>query len=68
MFKESTAFNGDISRWDVSAVSDFVEMFASNRLDNNISTWDVSSAGNISQWDVRLRARKDLLWVRLRDM
>lgn len=59
-------FNGDISLWDTSNVTDMQEMFCNNtRFNGNISQWDVSNVTNmsgmfyqtkfnidISQWDV----------------
>ena len=59
-------FNGDISLWDTSNVTDMQEMFCNNKCFNgNISQWDVSNVlnmsgmfceakfnTNISQWDV----------------
>lgn len=59
-------FNGDISLWDTSNVTDMEEMFCNNKYFNgNISQWDVSNVTNmsgmfhdakfnndISQWDV----------------
>jgi surface protein len=67
MFSFTRAFNGDISAWDVSSVTDMNSMF-SNAISFNgdISEWDVSSVtvmsrmfsyatsfnGDISEWDV----------------
>ena len=59
-------FNGDISLWDTSNVTDMQEMFCNNtHFNGNISQWDVSNVTNmsgmfyqtkynndISQWDV----------------
>ena len=67
MFRDATAFNGNISTWNVSSVTDMSQMFRDATAFNcNISTWDVSSVtnmsymfsgatsfnGNISTWDV----------------
>lgn len=63
---ERHRFNGDISLWDTSNVTDMQEMFCNNtRFNGNISQWDVSNVTNmsgmfyqtkfnvdISQWDV----------------
>lgn len=59
------AFDGDISEWDVSNVTNMKNMFSSSDFDGNISEWDVSSVedmscmfeysgfkGDISKWDV----------------
>jgi surface protein len=64
MFYESQ-FNGDISQWDVSNVTNMSWMFYKSQFNGDISQWDVSSAtdmngmlyktqfdGDISQWDV----------------
>ena len=60
-------FNGDISAWDVSSVTNMVDMFMQAKTFNgDISAWDVSSVtnmvgmfmhatafnGDISEWDV----------------
>ncbi len=67
MFKDKTAFNGDISSWDVSTVTNMSNMFNSaSAFNGNISGWNVSAVtdmrfmfsnanafnGNISGWDV----------------
>ena len=66
-FQEATAFNGDISNWDVSQVSDMENLFNSaSAFKGDLSSWDVSSVTNmramfvsayvfnsdISSWDV----------------
>ena len=44
MFRGTTAFNGDISSWDVSSVTDMSGMFTdSTAFNGDISSWDVSS-------------------------
>ena len=58
-------FNGDISNWDVSNVTDMSRMFSHAEFNGNISDWDVSNVkdmdsmfeysnfnGDISEWDV----------------
>ncbi len=67
MFAGATAFDGDISGWDVSKVNNMMGMFVGASLFNgNISNWDVSKVinmfgmfsnasafnGDISDWDV----------------
>merc|ERR1719247_1372569 len=44
MFSNAIVFNGDISKWDVSSVTDMSFMFSAAKLFNSdISKWDVSS-------------------------
>jgi surface protein len=58
-------YNGDISNWDVSNVTDMYGMFSDSQFNGDISNWDVSSVikmgqmfhksqfnGDISNWDV----------------
>ena len=58
-------FNGDISEWDVSNVTDMSYMFYMSKFNGDISKWDVSNVtdmegmfnsaqfnGDISKWDV----------------
>jgi surface protein len=43
MFNSTTAFNGDISGWDVSSVTDMRYMFlGATSFNQDLSTWDVS--------------------------
>jgi surface protein len=62
---EESQFNGDISKWDMSKVTDMKEMFWSSKFNGDISKWDVSKVtdmkemfynskfnGDISKWDV----------------
>ena len=45
-----TSFNGDISEWDVSSVTDMSVMFAyTNNFNQDISDWDVSSVTNMHE-------------------
>ena len=37
-----TEFDGDISEWDVSSVTDMKYMFSYSKFDGDISGWDVS--------------------------
>ena len=58
-------FNGDISKWDVSNVTNMQAMFSDTDFNGDISKWDVSNVtnmhcmftdskfnGNISGWNV----------------
>ncbi|MDB4727431.1 BspA family leucine-rich repeat surface protein [Saprospiraceae bacterium] len=49
MFYQATAFNGDISSWDVSNVTDMSFMFyQATAFNGDIGSWDVSSVTNMS--------------------
>jgi surface protein len=43
MFKDNHAFNGDISNWNVSNVTNMYAMFAFSSFNQDISKWDVSN-------------------------
>ena len=45
---EDSKFNGDISQWDVSNVTNMEYMFKGSKFNGDISQWDVSSDTNIS--------------------
>ena len=47
LFSGSTQFNGDISNWDVSNVTDMSGMFLGLKFNGDISNWDVSSVTNM---------------------
>lgn len=50
LFAGATAFNGDISAWDVSRVADFSQAFAGARAFNgDINGWDVSNVTSMVQ-------------------
>ena len=42
LFSESQ-FNGDISKWDVSNVTDMNRMFRKSQFNGDISNWNVSN-------------------------
>ena len=65
VFLHNPTFNGDISKWDVSKVTNMRSMFAVSKFNGDISEWDVSKVtnmramfagsefnGDISRWDV----------------
>jgi surface protein len=47
MFFNNKYFNGDISKWDVSKVTDMNSMFYQSEFIQNLSNWKISSATNI---------------------
>lgn len=69
-------FNGDISKWDVSNVTNMNFMFYGSKFNKDISKWDVSSVtemkymfsnsefnGDISKWNVsNVIDMKDMFW------
>jgi surface protein len=66
VFKEKTTFNANITKWDVSSVTEMNSMFYASAFNGDISSWDVSKVTGmrlmfafanefnqgISQWDV----------------
>ncbi len=65
LFQQFSRFNGDISKWDTSSVTDMCMMFAESQFTGDISQWDVSKVtnmgmmfteshftGDISRWNV----------------
>ncbi len=65
LFEGMDDFNGDISKWDVSKVTNMTCMFAHTRFSGDLSNWNVSKVtdmremftdsdfnGNISNWNV----------------
>ncbi|MCF8294850.1 MAG: BspA family leucine-rich repeat surface protein, partial [Bacteroidales bacterium] len=48
MFNSGDNFNGDISNWDVSNVTDMSYMFYSTSFNQDISNWDVSHVTNFN--------------------
>ncbi|MDZ7717563.1 MAG: BspA family leucine-rich repeat surface protein [Balneolaceae bacterium] len=67
VFPAGSSFNGDLSNWNVSTVTDMSAMFSgATTFNGNVGTWDVSSVtdmsfmfnnassfnGDLSEWDV----------------
>merc|ERR1712032_883597 len=50
MFTYASAFNGDISKWDVSKVTHMVEMFTNAKsFNSDVSKWDVSKVTDMTR-------------------
>ena len=48
MFSDATVFNGDLSSWDVSSVTDMYAMFSdANSFNGDLTSWDVSSVNRM---------------------
>jgi len=75
MFYESE-FNGDISKWNVSNVTNMERMFEYSKFNGDISKWDVSNVEkmkdmfhksefcqDISNWNVKKVSSYDLCWM-----
>ena len=48
LFEINPKFNGDISKWDVSNVTDMSHMFKKSEFNGDISKWDVSNVEDMS--------------------
>ena len=49
MFRDATAFNGNLSSWDVSSVTNMTSMFRdATAFNGNLSSWDVSSVTDMT--------------------
>jgi len=49
MFTGARSVNGDVSKWDVSEVSDMTGMFTGARsVNGDVSKWDVSEVSDMS--------------------
>ncbi len=49
MFAYSNAFNGDISNWNVSNVTNMVKLFGYSNFNQNISGWDIIMGSHMSR-------------------
>lgn len=61
LFNESRAkFNGDISKWDVSHVTNMSEMFAGSEFNGDVSNWNVSNVIDMTYMFCHSRFNGDL--------
>jgi hypothetical protein len=73
-----SAFNGDISKWDVSNVKDMAFMFMDSKFNGDISQWNTSHVknmnglfhesdfnGDISKWDVSSVEEMDYIFGKI---
>ena len=62
MFNRANAFNGDLSRWDVSKVQSFSGMFKhTDRFNGDISNWNMQSAKSVDEmFMMALRFNQDI--------
>jgi surface protein len=61
MFNYAEKFNGDISNWDVSNVTDMSYLFSDSIFNSNISTWDVQNVISMSRMFSHPNFNKDIL-------
>ena len=57
---ENSKFNGDISQWDVSHVTNMDSMFIRSKFNGDISKWDVSRVENMSAMFAHSKFNKDI--------
>jgi surface protein len=73
LFYKNEKFNGDISKWDVSNVTNMAGMFAGSKFNRDISGWNVSKVKSMAgmfaespikniSWDLSNVAIKDHMW------
>ena len=62
MFNRANAFNGDLSRWDVSKVQSFSGMFKhTDRFNGDITNWNMKSAKSVDEmFMMALRFNQDV--------
>merc|ERR1712032_1040388 len=57
MFQRASAFNQDLSKWDVSAVTKMGYMFSgASAFNQDLSKWDVSAVRNMQNMFIRASA------------
>lgn len=60
LFNKFKTFNGDISEWNVSNVTDMSDMFNGSDFDGDISQWDVSNVKDMTAMFESSRFRGDI--------
>ena len=60
LFNKFKTFNGDISEWNVSNVTDMSDMFNGSDFDGDISKWDVSNVKDMTEMFRSSRFRGDI--------
>ena len=56
----ASEFNGDISFWDVSNVTNMHSMFCNSKFNQDISSWDVSNVTNMGQMFCNSKFNQDI--------
>ena len=60
LFNKFKTFNGDISEWNVSNVTDMADMFNGSDFNGDISKWDVSNVKDMTEMFSHSRFRGDI--------
>ena len=66
MFYQSE-FNGDISKWDVSNVTDMRCMFIDSEFNRNISKWNINPNCNLDYFDDSIHINNYTDWLKYKN-